>query len=426
MQVSIQPTNEALVSVMTVSVPNSGVGERVARRLKEIQKTMRMDGFRPGKVPMNLVQQRYHGQTQAESIEDAVYNAFNQAVKAKQVAIAGLLGIENVDFKDDTISFSARYDVFPEISLPDLSSISVEKSVVEISDADVDAMIEKLREMRKVFSVVEEAAQDGDMVNIDFVGSLNGEKFDGGSAENVPLVLGSGRMIPGFEAGIIGMKAGETKTIDVTFPEAYQAAHLAGKETQFDITVNSVQRASLPEVDAEFMSAFGIEDGNVDAFKEDVRKNLARQVNLSLMRENREFVLDALTSAVTFDVPKSLVFHEVESMLKEMHERGQGKPSSEVVEQMKATAGERVSMGLLMAEIIKKHNLTPSEDKVKELLALEADGYDEPEQFIQWYLNDKQRRQQVEGLALEHAIVELVFAQAKVTPVTKSLDSLAG
>lgn len=426
MQVSIQPTNEALVSVMTVSVPNSGVGERVERRLKEIQKTMKMDGFRPGKVPMNHVRQRYHGQAQAESVEDAMYEAFNLAVKSEQLAIAGLLGIENVEFKDDAISFSARYDVFPEVKLPELSSISVEKSVVDISDADVDAMIEKLRDMRKTFSVVEESAQDGDMVNIDFVGSLNGEKFDGGSAENVPLVLGSGRMIPGFEQGIIGMKAGETKTIDVTFPETYQAAHLAGKVTQFEITVNSVQRASLPAVDAEFMSAFGIENGNMDSFKEDVRKNLARQVNLSLMRENRDFVLSALQSAVTFDVPKSLVLRELEAMLKEMQERGQTMPSAEIAEQMKVTASERVSLGLLMAEVIKAHNLSPSEEKVKELLALEAEGYDEPEQFIQWYLSDKQRRQQVEGLALEHAIVDLVFAQAQVKPVSKSLDSLAG
>lgn len=423
MQVSIQPTNEALVSVMTVSVPNSGLGARVERRLQEIQKTIRMDGFRPGKVPMNLVRQRYFAPTQAENLESMVLESFNQAVKTEQVAVAGLLGIDHVDVKDDTVSFEARYDVFPEVVLPDFSGLALEQSVTEISDADVSAMIEKLREMRKTFEVVEAEAQDGDMVNIDFVGSLDGTKFEGGSAQNVPLVLSSGRMIPGFEEGIVGMKAGETKTIDVTFPEAYQATNLAGKKTQFEITANTVQRASLPEVNAEFMTAFGITDGSIDTFKADVRSNLDRQSRLSLMRENRDRVLDALTTAVTFDVPQSLILRELEVLIKDASERGQAIPAKEEAMNI---ARERVTIGLLMAEIIKQNDLSPSEEKIREVLEIEAGSYDDPEQFTAWYLSDKQRRQQVESVVLEHAIVDLVFAKAKVTPVVKSLESLAG
>ncbi len=423
MQVSIQPTSEVLVSIMTVSVPNSGVNERVDRRLKEIQKSMRMDGFRPGKVPMNLVRQRYHFSTRSEVVESFVFDTFNQAVRDQQLSVAGLLNVEDLDFKDDTVSFNARFDVFPSIELPALASISVEKAVVELSEKDIDDMIEKLREMRKTFEVIDDAAQTGDMVNIDFSGSLDGVKFEGGSAENLPLVLGSGRMIPGFEDGILGMKAGETKTIQVTFPEAYQAAHLAGKETAFEIKVNSVQRGKLPEIDAEFMSAFGVEDANIDSFRADVRKNLERQVKLSLMKENRDRVLDALAQMVNFPVPQSLVYREVEAMLKE---KNGDRPSKEVFEQMKDLAGKRVSMGLLMAEIIKVHEVNASEDSIREILAIESEGYDDPEQFINWYLGDKQRRQQVEGVALEHAIVDLVFAKAQVTPLIRSIDSLAG
>lgn len=432
MQVSIQRPSEGLVHSMTVSVAGEGLKNTVELRLKEIQKTVRMDGFRPGKVPMNMVRQRHYQQAHSEAVEELLYATFQQAVKQEGFNVAGILGFSDVSANDgEDFKFTASFDIYPEITLPEFSSLTMEKIVADIKDSDIDAMIEKLRDMRKTFEKSNAAAQSGDMVNIDFSGSLDGVKFDGGSAENVPLVLGSGRMIPGFEDGIIGMTAGEAKVINVTFPEAYQAAHLAGKETQFNITVNSVQTAKLPEVDTDFIKTFGVEDGTVESFRADVRKNLERQVSLSLIKENKDVVMNALSASVSFSVPESLVVRESRMMAESMRDRmrQQGANPDQMPmnpEMFKADAEKRVLLGLLLGEVINKHQIKPSDEKVREILALEAEGYDDPEQFMTWYLSDRQRRMEVEGIALENAVVDFVMSQAKVTEVPKSLDALAG
>jgi trigger factor len=253
MQVSIQRPTEGLEYVITVSVGSEGMTSAVEQRLKEIQKTVRMDGFRPGKVPMNMVRARHLQQVRAEALENVLYDSFFKAADQEQVRVAGILGFEEVSANDgEDIRFVTRFESYPVIDMPDFTAVSVEKVTAEIGDADVDDMIQRLREMRKTYVVADKAAESGDMVNLDFSGSIDGVKFDGGSAENVPLVLGSGRMIPGFEDGILGMNAGEQKVIDVTFPEGYQAVHLAGKTAQFDIKVNSVQETQLPEINEEF------------------------------------------------------------------------------------------------------------------------------------------------------------------------------
>ena len=261
MQVSIQRPTEGLEHVITVSVGSEGMTSAVEQRLKEIQKTVRMDGFRPGKVPMNMVRARHLQQVRAEALENLLYDSFFKAADQEQVRVAGILGFEEVSANEgEDIRFVTRFETYPSIAMPDFTAVSVEKVTADIKDSDVDDMIQRLREMRKTYVVVDKAAANGDMVNLDFSGSIDGVKFDGGSAENVPLVLGSGRMIPGFEDGILGMKAGEQKVIDVTFPEGYQAAHLAGKTAQFDIKVNSVQETQLPEVDEEFIKTFGVDE----------------------------------------------------------------------------------------------------------------------------------------------------------------------
>ncbi|HQR81634.1 MAG TPA: trigger factor, partial [Thiotrichales bacterium] len=318
---------------------------------------------------------------------------------------------------------------YPSIAMPDFTAVSVEKVTADIRDSDVDDMIQRLREMRKTYVVVDKAAANGDMVNLDFSGSIDGVKFDGGSAENVPLVLGSGRMIPGFEDGILGMKAGEQKVIDVTFPEGYQAAHLAGKTAQFDIKVNSVQETQLPEVDEEFIKTFGVDAGTVEAFREDVKKNLSRQVNLSLIKQNKDNVMHALLAAVNFDTPKTLVERELRAMMDAMTKRmrEQNMPASDLnPDNYREEATKRVSLGLLLGEVVRANELKADEATVREILAIEADSYDNPEQFIEWYLADQNRRSEVEAIAIENAVVDLVMSKAKVTEVSKPLAELAG
>jgi trigger factor len=430
MQVSIQRPTEGLEHVITVSVGSEGMTSAVEQRLKEIQKTVRMDGFRPGKVPMNMVRARHLQQVRAEALENLLYDSFFKAADQEQVRVAGILGFEEVSANEgEDIRFVTRFETYPSIAMPDFTAVSVEKVTADIKDSDVDDMIQRLREMRKTFVVADKAAANGDMVNLDFSGSIDGVKFDGGSAENVPLVLGSGRMIPGFEDGILGMKAGEQKVIDVTFPEGYQAAHLAGKTAQFDIKVNSVQETQLPEVDEAFIKTFGVDAGTVEAFREDVKKNLSRQVNLSLIKQNKDNVMHALLAAANFDTPKTLVERELrammEAMTKRMHE--QNMPANDLnPDNYREEATKRVSLGLLLGEVVRANELKADEATVREILAIEADSYDNPEQFIEWYLADQNRRSEVEAIAIENAVVDLVMSKAKVTEVSKPLAELAG
>ncbi|OZB87318.1 MAG: trigger factor [Thiotrichales bacterium 12-47-6] len=415
---------------MTVSVGSEGMTSAVEQRLKEIQKTVRMDGFRPGKVPMNMVRARHLQQVRAEALENLLYDSFFKAADQEQVRVAGILGFEEVSANEgEDIRFVTRFETYPSIAMPDFTAVSVEKVTADIKDSDVDDMIQRLREMRKTYVVVDKAAANGDMVNLDFSGSIDGVKFDGGSAENVPLVLGSGRMIPGFEDGILGMKAGEQKVIDVTFPEGYQAAHLAGKTAQFDIKVNSVQETQLPEVDEEFIKTFGVDAGTVEAFREDVKKNLSRQVNLSLIKQNKDNVMHALLAAVNFDTPKTLVERELRAMMDAMTKRmrEQNMPASDLnPDNYREEATKRVSLGLLLGEVVRANELKADEATVREILAIEADSYDNPEQFIEWYLADQNRRSEVEAIAIENAVVDLVMSKAKVTEVSKPLAELAG
>jgi trigger factor len=430
MQVSIQRPTEGLEHVITVSVAGEGLSNAVDTRLKSIQKTLKMDGFRPGKVPMAMVRARHLQQVRAEALEELLYETFFKAAEQEKVRVAGILGFEEISANDgEDVRFVARFESYPEIAIPAFSGLSMEKVVADITDADIDAMIERLREMRKTYAVVDKAAELGDMVNIDFVGSIDGVNFDGGSAQNVPLVLGSGRMIPGFEDGIIGMKAGDSKVIDVTFPAAYQAAHLAGKTAQFAITMNSVQQAQLPEVDADFIKTFGVESGSVADFRADVKKNLTRQVGLSLIKQNKENVMNALLAAATFTLPKTLVERELRGMVdavaKRMQEQGM-KADGVDPETMRDEASKRVALGLLLGEVVRAEGLKADEALVRDILSLEADGYDNPEQFIQWYLADQQRRAEVEAIAIENAVVDLVMSKAKVTEVKKALADIAG
>ncbi len=418
MQVSVETTS-GLERRVTVGVPAEKVDVAVENKLREAQKSVRLDGFRPGKVPMREVKRRFGAAVRNEVLADVMRESFLEAVEQEKLQPAGMPGFEatkNVAGED--LEFVATFEVFPQVEVAAFDAIEVEKPVAEVTDADVDEMIETLRQQRGEFADVDRAAENGDRVNIDFKGLKDGEAFEGGSAEGQNLELGSGQMIPGFEDGIVGMKAGEEKDIDVTFPEDYQAEELKGQAVVFQIKVNKVEAKTLPEVDAEFMKAFGVEDGNMDTFKAEVRKNMERELKNAVSGKVKEQVMEGLADLHQFDLPAALVSQEVQRMRQQMMQQfggGQQFDASMLpAELFKEQAERSVRLGLVMRAILDKHELQADADRVKTRVEEIASQYEQPEELVNWIYSNPQQLQQIEGAVLEDQVVDLVLESAKV------------
>ncbi|KAF0805024.1 trigger factor protein [Alcanivorax xiamenensis] len=404
---------------MTVGVPADKVDQAVENKLREAQKNIRLDGFRPGKVPLREVKRRFGAAVRNEVLADVMRESFLEAVEKENLQPAGLPGFEatrNEGGQD--LEFVATFEVFPEVELADLSTIEVEKPVAEITDADVDEMIETLRTQRSDFAEVDRAAEQGDRVNIDYKGLKDGEAFEGGSAEGQNLELGSGSMIPGFEDGIVGMKAGEEKDIDVTFPEEYHSEELKGQAVVFQIKVNKVEAKTLPEVDAEFMKAFGVEDGELDTFKAEVRNNMERELKNAVSGKVKEQTMDGLAKLHEFDLPAALIKQEIDRMRQQMVQQfggGQQFDASMLPEELFRDQAERsVRLGLVVRAILEKNDLKPDADRVKARVEDIAAQYEQPQELINWVYNNPQQLQQIEGAVLEDQVVDLVLDGAKV------------
>ena len=424
MQVSVETTS-GLERRMTVGVPADKVDQAVENKLREAQKNIRLDGFRPGKVPLREVKRRFGAAVRNEVLADVMRESFLEAVEKENLQPAGLPGFEatrNEGGQD--LEFVATFEVFPEVELADLSTIEVEKPVAEITDADVDEMIETLRSQRSDFAEVDRAAEQGDRVNIDYKGLKDGEAFEGGSAEGQNLELGSGSMIPGFEDGIVGMKAGEEKDIDVTFPEEYHSEELKGQAVVFQIKVNKVEAKALPEVDAEFMKAFGVEDGDLDTFKTEVRNNMERELKNAVSGKVKEQTMDGLAKLHEFDLPAALIKQEVDRMRQQMVQQfggGQQFDASMLPEELFRDQAERsVRLGLVVRAILEKNDLKPDADRVKARVEDIAAQYEQPQELINWIYNNPQQLQQIEGAVLEDQVVDLVLEGAKVEEKTMS------
>ena len=423
MQVSVETTS-GLERRVTVGVPAEKVDSAVENKLREAQKSVRLDGFRPGKVPMREVKRRFGAAVRNEVLADVMRESFLEAVEQEKLQPAGMPGFEatkNVAGED--LEFIATFEVFPQVEVAAFDAIEVEKPVAEVTDADVDEMIETLRQQRAEFEDVDRAAETGDRVNIDFKGLKDGEAFEGGSAEGHDLELGSGQMIPGFEDGIVGMKAGEEKDIDVTFPEDYQAEELKGQAVVFQIKVNKVQAKALPEVDGEFMKAFGVEDGDLDKFKAEVRKNMERELSNAVSGKVKEQVMDGLAGQHEFDVPAALVDQEVDRMRQQMMQQfggGQQFDASMLpAELFKDQAERSVRLGLVMRAILEKFELQADADRVKSRVEEIASQYEQPEELVNWIYSNPQQLQQIEGAVLEDQVVDLVLESAKVEEKTQ-------
>lgn len=424
MQVSVEVTS-GLERRLTMGVPAEKLDNVVNERLAKAQKNLRLPGFRPGKVPMNEVRRRLGNDVRLEAMGELMQDTFFEVIRKENIEPAGMPRFEPISLEPgEEVTFSATFEVFPEVALVDFANLSVAKPTSEINDEDVKQLIEDLRKQRASWKEKEGAAENGDQVNINYLGTLEGEAFDGGTADGQNLVLGSGQMIPGFEDGIEGMKAGEQKTIDVTFPEDYHAENLKGQAVQFAITVNKVEERELPEIDAEFMAQFDVQDGDLEAFHAEVKKNMERTLKQNIEAKIKNQVMDALVEAHEFDLPKALVDGEVLRMRQQMVQQfggGQQFDSSMLPAELFTEQAERsVRLGLVVRGIVEAHDVKADEDKVRAHVEEIAAQYQDPQELIDWVYSNPEQLQQLEGAVIEQQVVDLVLEKAKVEEKTLS------
>lgn len=422
MQVSVE-TTEGLQRKLTVQLPSDQIEKSVSKKLSELSKTARINGFRPGKIPLNVVRKRYGAQVQQEVMGEVIESSFRDAVVQEKLRLAGSPNIMPSASEDDSVfQYEATFEVYPEFEVTGVEEIAVERLSAEVGDSDIDEMLESLRKQRNDWSEIERAAADGDQVVIDFTGFVDGEEFQGGKAESAPLVLGSNSMIPGFEDQIAGMSAGEEKRIQVTFPEQYHAENLAGKAAEFDIKVHAVKESVLPEINEEFIQSLGVADGNLDTLRNDIRGNMQRELKGALENQNKSQVMDGLLAGNDVDVPNALVQEEVQRMRQQLMQQmqGQGDVTSLKDELFQDEASRRVKLGLVVAELVKQAEINIKPEQVREMVEEMASAYQEPKEVIDYYYQNKEMLQNIEGLVLEREVVSWVMERCKVTDVEKS------
>ncbi len=429
MQVAVE-SGEGLERRLLVDLPADLVTAAMDKKLKDIARNVRLDGFRPGKVPMRTVRQRYGDQVRRETYSALIQETLYEAASQEQLMPAGEPKIELRDAAEEGgFGYTAIFEVMPKVEIADLAGQKIDRPIAEVGDGDIDAMIEKLRKQRTVWDDVQRAAQDGDTLHLDFTGYIDGEAFDGGSGENVPLILGSGSMIEGFEAGLEGANGGDSRTLEVKFPEDYGAKHLAGKEATFEVKVLRVTEPRLPDVDEEFVKALGVEDGTLEGLRENVAKNMRHELKRKLQSQTKERVMEMLLTANPVEIPKALVTQECErmrtQMLQELQQQQGGSSGVDLpVTLFEEEAGRRVRLGLLVAEIIDREKLEVQEDRLRETIAEFADSYENPQEVVNYYLQDATARKSVENLVLENAVVEWVLGQIEINDESKSFAEM--
>jgi trigger factor len=435
MQANIENTGAAVSSLerrIDLAVATVDLDKDVDQRLKRMGRNVKLPGFRPGKVPFSIVKQHYGEQARSEALSEALDRVFGEAVQSQKLRVAGYPRIEPKKSEDTSkIEFSAIFEVYPEFKMGDVSGEAIDKPQLEVGAAEIDKTIDILRKQRVRYEDAVRAAGDGDRVVIDFLGKKDGVPFAGGEAKDYPFVLGQGVMLADFEKAVQGMKAGESKTFDMTFPADYQAKDLAGQSVQFDITVKTVQAAVLPEVNDEFAKQLGIAGGEVDKMRAEIEGNLKREVKKRLTARVKEQVMDALVKTNPIDVPVALIDMEVERLVnaarQDMAQRGMKDKDLPIrPEWFTEQAKRRVSLGLILAELVKSENLQATPEKVKAKVEESAQSYENPDEVVRWYYAQPQRLADVEAVVLEDNVVEWVLGRAKVTEKVVSFDELMG
>lgn len=428
MQVTVE-TTQGLERKISVQVPAEKYNEAFDARIAQIARTAKISGFRPGKVPLKVVKQQYGGQATQETLSDLIQSTLGQAITQEKLNPAGYPQVDSTDLSDaGELSYTASFEVYPEIALADASKLKVERVGSEVTDADIDTMLETLRKQRAQWNDVERAAADGDQVTVDFVGTIDGEEFAGGKGDNVELTLGSGQMIPGFEDQLVGVKAGDEKTIDVTFPADYNKEDLQNKAAQFAIKAHKVAEQTLPEVDADFVKAFGVEDGDVAKLRDNLTQHMQRELEQKIKSQAKTAVMDGLIEQNPLEVPSSLVKQEVQRLKEQAFQQFGGSAPIKLEdfpdEPFQEDAARRVKLGLLLGEIIKQQDLKADADKVKAMIEQMASSYEQPEQVVNYYYENPQMLQSIESVVVEDQAVEWVLGQAKVTDKKVSFDEL--
>ena len=429
MQVSVETTN-GLGRKMTIGLPADSIDGAVQERLQSLSKTAKINGFRPGKIPFQVVKKRFGPQVRSEVLGSLINTAFYDAVQQEKLRPAGQptieSGEETPENAESAFSFVATFEIYPEFEPAFNDAIKVEKPVTEVLESDVDEMIDSLRKQRMDYTAVERSAKDEDQMIIDFVGRIDGEEFDGGAAEKAPLVLGSGSMIEGFEEQLMGLSAGDKKTINVTFPEGYQAEHLAGKSAEFDITVHEVKESHLPELNEEMIKTFGIEDGKIESLKADIRKNMERELASRVDNQVKTQIMDGLLELNPIDVPAALVGEEIQRQREQLMQQMPADSDASFLgdELFKDQAERRVRLGLVVGEIVQKSELIPEAAAVRSKVEQLAETYEDPQQVIDYYYSNNEMLKNVEALVLEEAVTAKVLEAATVTDKATTFQEL--
>ena len=426
-------TLDKLERKITLSLPVASIQTEGQTRLKRLARTVKMDGFRPGKVPMNVVAQRYGYSVQYEVVNDKVGEAFAKAADEAALKVAGMPRISQKDeAPEGALAFDATFEVYPEVQIGDLATAEVEKVKAEVTDAAIDKTLDILRKQRRTFAqrAAAEGAAENDRVTIDFEGKIDGEPFEGGKAEAFQFIIGEGQMLEQFDKAVRGMKVGDSKTFPLQFPADYHGKDVAGKEADFLVTMKKVEQQHLPEIDDAFAKSLGIADGTVDGLRADVKKNLAREVKFRVINRNKAAVMDALVKVSTLDLPKALVQGEVERMVEgaraDLKQRGfkdadkMELPGEVFTEQ----AEKRVRLGLVVGELVRTHKLQAKPEQLQSHIEEISQSYEKPAEVMRWYLSDRNRMAEVEAIVVENNVADFVLAQAKVSEKEVPFDEL--
>ncbi len=431
MQVSVETTS-GLGRKMTIQVPAQKIDVEFDKRIKDIAKQVKIDGFRPGKVPMQVIKQRYADRIKAEVAQEVMQSSLFEALKEQEITPAGMPQVEpgNVEAGQD-FQYIATFEVFPEVTVEELDGAAVKQVAASVADSDVDNMLDKLRAQHKDWVVCERESQEGDKIDIDFEGFIDGVAFEGGKASHFELELGSKSMIPGFEEGLVGLKAGDEKDLMVTFPENYGKEELQGKEACFKIKLHKVTEGQLPEIDEVFIKKFESKASDAEGFKAEIKLNMTRELNKQILQTNKDNVFTAILEKNAFDLPKALIDREVGQLKQDMVRRVFGNnqpkdmkmpnlPDDMFIDQAK----RRVQLGLIISEYVKKHQLKATPERVEAWLKVHAEGYDNPEEVIKWYQSSKDRMTEVEAVVVEDQVMEKMLESAKVEAVEETYDSV--
>lgn len=424
---------EGLERSVQLELPWADIDAAVQKRLQATQKRARVDGFRPGKAPLRMIESMYGAGIRDEVLNETLRRRFGEVVGSEDIRLAGLLAFDTPESQDDEKVFkvTARFEVFPEVTVGNLGDKEIEKVVCEVDDAEVEKTIDILRRQRTRFNRVEREAKEGDRVIIDFAGTIDGTPFEGGSSQNYPFILGQGQMLPEFESGIKGMKENEVKNVTVNFPADYHGKEVAGKTAVFAITLHNVAEAVLPEVDEQFAKALGIQDGDVAKMREEIKKNVEREVTRRVDAQTKENVMRALLEVTPIELPKTLVREEnarlTDNARKSLLEQGMKPEDLDLTDGLFTEQAERrVALGLILSELVAEHGLQPTDEQIKAVVNTFSESYEDPQEVVDWYFAERSRLEGPISMAAEANVVNYVLEQAKISEKKLSFDEVMG